>query len=336
MNLQENVRKVLKEELNEVRVPRRERVELYKDNNIIVVVPLTHRALQKYAHQCQWCINDDIHEWEDYHKGKHAVIIQRNPKKPKIGITGNPTASEIFLLAKWDNNQSSFEDVCQMLDYEFRNDRTMSDYYVTISNDMNNFATNIVYYSPKTGIYDQEDNFLWNFNIEINDIPNVKPKVIEIMDDYLQENEEMSLQESIKRTLNEESLKQTLKDQVKEFGYEEIAKYVGGSENLAKLAFNNDPFEYLNTIKETFNFVQNDIKGWTLIKDNNGNTLIVYVPNIQSVFVNNHLVWRFIWIGFNLIYEEVQDVITKWFEDEYKTSVTVSSGNSAQTQFWGR
>jgi hypothetical protein len=175
--------------INEIRVPRSERVELYKDDNIIVVVPLTHRALQKYAHQCQWCINDDKGEWEDYHKGLHAVIIQRNPKKPKVGITGNPTASEIFLLAKWDNNQSSFEDVCQMLDYEFRNDRTMSNYYVTISNDINNFATNIVYYSPKTGIYDQEDNFLWNFNIEINDIPNVKPKVIEIMNDYLTKEE---------------------------------------------------------------------------------------------------------------------------------------------------
>jgi hypothetical protein len=223
MNLQEHIRKVLKEELNEVRVPRSERVELYKDDNIIVVVPLTHRALQKYAHQCQWCINDDIYEWEDYHKGKHAVIIQRNPKKPKIGITGNPTASEIFLLAKWDNNQSSFEGVCQMLDYEFRNDRTMSDYYVTISNDMNNFATNIVYYSPETGIYDQEDNFLWNFNIEINDIPNVKPKVIEIMDDYLQENEEMSLQESIKRTLNEESLRQTLMDEIERSGIKDTA-----------------------------------------------------------------------------------------------------------------
>ena len=199
-NLQESIRRIIKE----VRVPKSERVELYKDDNIIVVVPLTHRALQKYAHQCQWCINDDIGEWEDYHKGKHAVIIQRNPKKPKIGITGNPTESEIFLLSKWDNNQSSFEDVCQMLDYEFRNDRTMSDYYVTISNNINNFATNIVYYSPETGIYDQEDNFLWNFNIEINDIPNVKPKVIEIMDDYLQENEEMNLQESIRRIVKEE------------------------------------------------------------------------------------------------------------------------------------
>ena len=227
--MKELIRKVLKE----VRVPRSERVELYKDDNIIVVVPLTHRALKKYAHECQWCINSDLDEWEDYHKGKHAVIIQRNPKKPKIGITGNPTASEIFLLAKWDNNQSSFEDVCQMLDYEFRNDRTMSDYYVTISNDINNFATNIVYYSPETGIYDQEDNFLWNFNIEINDIPNVKPKVIEIMDDYLQEEEDISLQESIKRVLKEETnpKKEGLLNIIKEHGLYDFTKDTGLSYN---------------------------------------------------------------------------------------------------------
>ena len=79
MNLKENIRRILKE----VRVPRSERVELYKDENIIVVVPLTHRALKKYAHQCQWCINDDRGEWEDYHQKKHAVIIQRKPKKNK-------------------------------------------------------------------------------------------------------------------------------------------------------------------------------------------------------------------------------------------------------------
>ena len=184
--IQESIR-ILRKELNEIRVPIDERVELYKDDNIIVVVPLTHRALQKYAHRCQWCINDDKGEWEDYHKGLHAIIIQRNPKKPKIGITGQPVPSEIFLLNKWDNNDASFEDVCQMLEYEFRNNIEMADYYITISNDINNFGTNIVYYSPENGIYDQEDNFLWNFNYEISDIPNVTDEVIKIMDDYLQE-----------------------------------------------------------------------------------------------------------------------------------------------------
>jgi len=187
VNLQENIRKILREELNEVRVPRDERVELYKDDKIIVVVPLTHRALQKYAHRCQWCINDDLGEWEDYHKGKHAVIIQRNPKKVKNGITNKPTPEEIFLIAKYDNDMSTFDDICGMLEYDFSSETDMTDYYVNLSNDINNFGTNIVYYSPNNGIYDMEDNFLWNYHFEITDIPNVTEEAIKIMDDYLTE-----------------------------------------------------------------------------------------------------------------------------------------------------
>ena len=95
MNLQESIRRIVKE----VRVPRNERVELYKDNNIIVVVPLTHRALQKYATNCQWCINDDKGEWEDYHKGKHAVIIQRNPKKPNKYIFNDFCISRVICIS---------------------------------------------------------------------------------------------------------------------------------------------------------------------------------------------------------------------------------------------
>ena len=181
------IHKILKQELNEIRVPRSERVELYKDENIIVVVPLTHRALQKYATNCQWCINDDFREWKDYHQGKHAVIIQRKPKKEKIGITGQPIASEILVMSRWDEGgvEYRFKDVCEILGYQFKDEQEMGDYYINVSNDINNFATNIVYYSPENGIYDMEDNPLWDFNIKINNIPNVTPKVIEIMDDYL-------------------------------------------------------------------------------------------------------------------------------------------------------
>jgi hypothetical protein len=193
--------------LNEGRVPRSERVELYRDDNIIVVVPLTHRALQKYANKCQWCINSDVSEWEDYHKGKHTVIIQRNPKKPQIGITGKPMATEIFFIAKWDNNESDFEDVCQMLDYEFRSDRSMTNYYLGISRDIKNFATDVVYYSPSGSIYDMEDNNLYNFKKEngedfsISDIPNVTPEVIGIMDEYLKK--EDSVMESMQNEISD-------------------------------------------------------------------------------------------------------------------------------------
>ena len=180
------MKSLIKRILSEVRVPENEKVQLYKDDNIIVVVPLTHRALRKYAHQCQWCINNDLGEWEDYHQKKHAVIIQRKPKKNKKGITGMETEGEIFLLSKLDDGDWDWKTVTQTLGYDFGGSKKKAlDYFVEISNDINNFATNITYYSPTNGIYDMEDNNLWSFNFEISDIPNVTDEVIDIMDDYL-------------------------------------------------------------------------------------------------------------------------------------------------------
>lgn len=279
-DLKESIRRILREGLlNETKVPRSERVELYKDENIIVVVPLTHRALQKYANQCQWCINSDNSEWEDYHKGKHAVIIQRNPKKPKIGITGQPVPSEIFVLAKWGNNESSFEDVCHILEYEFRNDRTMSDYYVNITNDINNFATNIVYYSPETGIYDQENNFLWNFNYEINKIPNVTRQVIKIMDDYLQESEEMNLQETIKRISREElRLKEVVDiddDSYITMNIKNFPKYKNEIKDLLKDRLINSNGDFVNFKKSV-----------VVSQDKNGTPILSNDLNVDNRFLN--------------------------------------------------
>jgi len=173
--------------ISEVRVPRSERIELYRDENIVVVLPLTHFALKKYAHMCQWCINDDRSEWEDYHKGRHSMIIQRKPKKLKMGITGHPTASEILIISRWDDGGYGFDDVCSILGYEFKDEIELNDYYVTITNNIDNFATNIVYYSPENGIYDMEDNYLWGFQYEITDVPNVNSEIVNIIDNYLED-----------------------------------------------------------------------------------------------------------------------------------------------------
>jgi len=187
MNLQEQISRIqeVMGVISEVRVPRSERKELYRDENIIVIVPLTHRALQKYANRCQWCINNDLHEWEDYHKGRHAVIIQRNPIKPKEGITGNPVASELFLLDKLEQNFYDVSSVQHILDYQFKDRDEMLEYFQEIGNDVSDFATNIVYYSPTNGLFDMEDNYMLSYGLDISDIPNVTPEVIKIMDDYL-------------------------------------------------------------------------------------------------------------------------------------------------------
>ena len=71
------------ETITESRVKKSDRIDIYRDENVIVVAPLTHEALQKYASECAWCINRDKYEWTHYHQGKIAFIKQRKPKKNK-------------------------------------------------------------------------------------------------------------------------------------------------------------------------------------------------------------------------------------------------------------
>ena len=176
--------------LVEVRVPREERIELYRDDNLIIVVPLTHRALNKYANRCQWCINNDIDEWENYHQGLSSVIIQRNPQKIKIGITGNATATEIFQLRMLNTESSTLDDVNQVLQYNFETEDDAENYYDELISDFSNFATNIVYYGGQSDsmCFDMEDNLIQNFGYNINDVPNMSPEIIKIMDNYLESN----------------------------------------------------------------------------------------------------------------------------------------------------
>lgn len=182
---------VEEEMINEVRVPRDERVELYRDENILVIVPLTHRALKKYANSCQWCINSDVSEWEDYHKGLHAIIIQRNPKEVKTGITGNPTASEMLMYSRWGEGYT-VNDIQDILGYEFENEQQAEEYLSPLTKDIDNFATNVVYYSLEDGVYDMEDNRMSDYKYEITDIPNVTPEIAKVIDEYLANQEVLS------------------------------------------------------------------------------------------------------------------------------------------------
>ena len=177
-----------KKTINEIRVPRSERLELYRDDNIIVIVPLTHNALKKYGSGCQWCINGDLSEWENYHKGLHAIIIQRKPKKLRIGITGYPIASEILIISRWGGGGYNLDDVNSILNYDFEDYQQLIDYEEEIIHDIDNFATNVVYYSPLNGIYDMEDNNMGTYKFTIRDIPNVTDEVVRIMIDYLTKN----------------------------------------------------------------------------------------------------------------------------------------------------
>ena len=63
--------------LQEVRVPKSERVNIYRDDRYVVVRPLTHRASCKYGAYTQWCISvpseDDL--WDEVDPNDTIVIM---------------------------------------------------------------------------------------------------------------------------------------------------------------------------------------------------------------------------------------------------------------------
>lgn len=155
--------KYIKEEtITEGRVKKSDRIDIYRDKNVIVVAPLTHEALKKYASECAWCINSDKYEWTHYHQGKIVVIIQRKPKNNKIGETEQETPEEIYYFT-YNGTRNEEED----------------DYFDELISSVSNFDTNIVYYNPEDEIiYDKGDNRMNDFGYSIYDIPHITEEII--------------------------------------------------------------------------------------------------------------------------------------------------------------
>ena len=121
-------------------------------------------------------------------QGKARKQLTFKMEATKVSLCYVTSASEIFTIAKWDNNMATMEDVEDMLDYIFRSERSMQNYYLDLTKDINNFALNTVYYSPEEGgVFDMEDNYLPNFNYEISDVPNVTPEVIDLIKKHILE-----------------------------------------------------------------------------------------------------------------------------------------------------
>jgi hypothetical protein len=126
------------------------------------------------------------------------------------------------------------------------------------------------------------------------------------------------MKQLIKTILKEESLKQDLRQSVKDFGWESTASMVGGTEELAKLAFNNDPMEFLNLFNDLDIVRSKERKYWTLFRYEKGNNIMVYDRKYKEVYVNTNEIWLLLTEGFNLNYHETEQLTQRWLSDTYK------------------
>ena len=121
----------------------------------------------------------------------------------------------------------------------------------------------------------------------------------------------------IKKILKEESLKQTLKQQVKEFGFKDTAELVGGAENLVKLGFNNDTREFLNTYNDLDVDQSEEKPYWTLFRYKKHKNLMVYDRKNDEVYIDYVKIWSVLSLGFGLNYTEIQSLTKTWLDEVY-------------------
>ena len=126
------------------------------------------------------------------------------------------------------------------------------------------------------------------------------------------------MKELIRNILKEESLKQNLKQQIKDYGWRDAAEMVNGPEELAKLAFNNDPMEFLHMFDDMDVVQSKSEKDWTLYRYEKGQNLMIYNKKSGSVYIDYSDIWLFLEDGFGLNDSETQELTTRWVGEAYK------------------
>jgi len=132
------------------------------------------------------------------------------------------------------------------------------------------------------------------------------------------------LKESIRKVLREEStqdslesIKIELQSMVKDIGWELTAKIVNGPKKLVKLAFNNDPMEFLNLFNN-LNVVQSREEFyWSLFRYKKRNNLMIYDRKNNSLNVSKKIFWSFLEEGFGLNYSKIRELMRIWLYDTY-------------------
>ena len=125
------------------------------------------------------------------------------------------------------------------------------------------------------------------------------------------------MKQLIRKILKEETLKQNLIDEIKEYGFKDAAEMVGGIDNLLRILNINTPMDFLHLFDD-LDVVQPEEKpDWTLFRYKPKQNLMIYNRKNNYVYINYDEIWSVLEEHFGLKYSEIQELTKMWLGEVY-------------------
>ncbi len=111
--------------------------------------------------------------------------------------------------------------------------------------------------------------------------------------------------------------KEILRQRVLKHGWRDAAEMVGGFDILYKHAFNNDYNEFLNLFNN-LEVVQSERElDWMLYRFEKDKNIMAYDKKNRYVYINYNVLWSFFDSGFDIKFDDIQGIMTKWLDEVY-------------------
>jgi hypothetical protein len=111
--------------------------------------------------------------------------------------------------------------------------------------------------------------------------------------------------------------KEILKQRVLKNGWRFVSEMIGGFDILYKHAFNNDYNEFLNLFNN-LEVVQSEKRpNWILYRFEKGNNVMAYDKKNEGVYINYNVLWSFFDSGFDIKFDDIQGIMSKWLDEVY-------------------
>jgi hypothetical protein len=128
----------------------------------------------------------------------------------------------------------------------------------------------------------------------------------------------MKLKQYIKKVLREDvSIKNKIQNMVLKKGWDETAEIFGDDETLMEYGYNNDPYEYLNSLPK-LELVKSQDKPTRvlLLKDENGKTIFMYDDIFEELYYPYTLIYEVLKDKFKLSWHQINSLV-KEFVSQY-------------------